>query len=384
MLAIVVTYPTVLALAAILVRAGWVHPPAVQSRLGCLDGLRGLLATSVIAHHFAIWQQVLDGRAWTRPDSDVLNNIGQTPVALFFMISGGLFYDIVSRRGLRTDWLALYVSRLFRLVPMMALATMLIVGVIILRKANVPWRGYWSDVGPVVHWLTFTGNPDILGYPDSYLINAGVAWSLQYEWIWYLSLPALAAIPFGLNNRQPFLALIAGCVLLRLFVAMPRLWTFAPFFLAGVVAVLIARRIAWRDTLRDRRAAVVGVAALAAQMLVFPGAFGLLQALVLLVFFVPVVSGNTYFGILARPASRALGELSYGIYMLHGIVLSVSIVDLGVLGKGAHAAAWAALPVIAAVVVMASFASYRLLEHPLICQGRTLTRSRSQSRVGAR
>ncbi|WP_155519215.1 acyltransferase family protein, partial [Lactobacillus delbrueckii] len=56
-----------------------------------IDALRGLLATSVVCHHFVVTYHWKVSGVWERPQSAILNNMGVVPVSLFFMITGFLF-----------------------------------------------------------------------------------------------------------------------------------------------------------------------------------------------------------------------------------------------------------------------------------------------------
>lgn len=60
-------------------------------RVSSLDGLRGVLATAVIVHHFIVSYYWHVNGVWETTDSRVLNNMGTVPVSLFFMITGYLF-----------------------------------------------------------------------------------------------------------------------------------------------------------------------------------------------------------------------------------------------------------------------------------------------------
>jgi len=63
-----------------------------NDRFESLDGLRGLLAISVFIHHINVWYGYLQSGNWMEPNSNLFNQLGQSSVALFFMISSFLFY----------------------------------------------------------------------------------------------------------------------------------------------------------------------------------------------------------------------------------------------------------------------------------------------------
>lgn len=67
--------------------------PPRDSRLGCLDGLRGLLALSVLIHHFCVWIGITQfGGRWSEPSSNLITQMGAGAVGLFFMTTGMVFY----------------------------------------------------------------------------------------------------------------------------------------------------------------------------------------------------------------------------------------------------------------------------------------------------
>ncbi len=159
-----------------------------KGRLTSIDGLRGFLAASVFIHHSLIWRGYVLTGVWQAPDSNFYNQLGQSSVGLFFMITGFLF----TRRLLEgnVDWLRLYAGRFARLA-------------------------------------------------------------------------------------------------------------FAP----------------------TRRAALAAIACLLAALLLFHSAFRLPPLIFLTAFFAIVAGGNTLFGVLAWRPSRLLGEISFSVYLLHGLLL---------------------------------------------------------------
>ena len=98
-------------------------------RFSNLDGLRGFLAFGVFFHHAAIYHQYLQDGQWILPPSRFYSLIGQAGVALFFMITGYLFWGrMIAERG-RPNWIKLYTGRIFRIGPLylFALAVMLLI-----------------------------------------------------------------------------------------------------------------------------------------------------------------------------------------------------------------------------------------------------------------
>ena len=88
-------------------------------RFPTIDGLRGYLALAVFLSHSSIWYFYVHSGRWDVPPSNFYTHLGQSSVALFFMITGFLFWSkLLDGRARPIDWSRLYFSRLFRLVPL--------------------------------------------------------------------------------------------------------------------------------------------------------------------------------------------------------------------------------------------------------------------------
>ena len=64
---------------------------SITSRNASIDGMRGLLALFVFLHHACIWYFSLSTGQWKIPPSYFYTHLGQSSVALFFMITAFLF-----------------------------------------------------------------------------------------------------------------------------------------------------------------------------------------------------------------------------------------------------------------------------------------------------
>jgi peptidoglycan/LPS O-acetylase OafA/YrhL len=374
--AIAVSY----AIAHLAIARGWLGLPDSHGRIGCIDGLRGYLAIGVAIQHFTIWGGVLSGRAWEAPPSLIFSNLGQAAVTLFFMITGALFYAKLMPRRATTpvDWVALYVSRVFRLLPMYWFAVGLVITIALARR-----HGVIGDpakfVKALLEWAAVITQPDIAGYHPTGQIIAYVPWTLKLEWKFYASLPLLA---YALSRaiRHEFATAIVPAALLicaavdAIVFDKPYLMFVASFAL-GMLAVEAARRPRWAAWLQSPVAAVAGLLALSAEFVLCQSAFSIAANVLLAAFFAPVVSGNSYFGALAKPASVALGEISYSIYLLHGIVLSLFMVEgFTAAGWPASPLMWLALPFLVSVIVLLAIATFNAIEKPAINYGKSVGR----------
>jgi peptidoglycan/LPS O-acetylase OafA/YrhL len=334
-----------------------------QHRVSALDGLRGILATAVVVHHFTVYYVWRTTAEWQTTDSRLINNMGAVPVSLFFMITGYLF----ARKVYRSDpvWTAVLVSRLRRILPMYLFSVALIVAISFWQT-----RGTVAPLGDTLrgmgHWVIFISAP-INGFTDTQRINAGVQWTLLYEAVFYLCLPVLYCL---LRRRVAVKPLVIGLLLLAC------LWPeyhhhfsnrFARLFIAGiVVAVLedwLKRRAFeygnWRWTLLALALLVVGLTC---------KSYSKVQMVVLAVPFALFVLGNSLHGLLENRGMKILGEASFSIYLLHGIVIYLlfsvfSLFDFST-GSFVHYA-WL-LPIVVVLVSSLSVATYWGIERPFL------------------
>lgn len=352
--------------AVLLLRRSGTGPLA--GRFASIDGLRGYLALGVFLHHSCIWYFYSHSGTWAQPPSRLYSQLGQVGVALFFMITGFLFFSkLIAARKRPLDWLQFVVSRVLRLVPLY-LAVMLVmfatVAVLSGGELHEPVR---TVIKQALRWLGFTmyGNPPINGVEATRLIVAGVTWSLPYEWFFYGTLPLLA-LTVGVIPRWPYLLLGAVSLLaLANWHALPvHLWAFA----GGITAAWACR---WAALCRwaDSRSAGLVVLACLAGALTLPEEVGNYSVLMLLaVAFALIACGNTLFGGLLHPASRLLGEAAYGIYLLHGLLLfGLFHFILGADRAGGAISAnghWGWVMLLTPAVVFAAHASHRWIEAP--------------------
>ena len=347
--------------------------PPNDRRIGCIDGLRGYLALFVLVHHFIIWIQIvrLSGQ-WAAPTVNLLNNFGAGGVALFFMTTGLVFYPRLVAGFSATSWVATYTTRAFRIIPLLAFSVLLLSLIIALRTGNRPKL---HTIKALLEWITCWAQPPILGYADSGRLDAYVLWSLKYEWMFYLFvLPACALTMDAMRRPRPTWALPISLLLVSLAVRpIYPLWglsRYLPLFVVGMLAYEAQRTEAIRRILSARWMAVPAAISLIAGLMSAPTPYGIPQLALIGFFFATVACGNGFFGALRTRGALALGECSYGIYLLHGIALNLLFVE------GARftysfsiSQSFALLPVVAAAVTCVTLLTYVLIERPLIRAG---------------
>ncbi|CAH0307674.1 acyltransferase family protein [Pseudomonas brassicacearum] len=337
--------------------------PEAQHRVSSLDGLRGILATAVMVHHFAITFVWHSTGTWQATDSRVINNMGAVPVSLFFMITGYLFTQKVIRG--QPNWGSLLSSRLRRIFPMY-IVSVLLVAAISVYQTKGELISLLDNFAALGSWLIFMGGP-INGFPDSKLINASVQWTLMYEALFYLSLPLM----YCLFRRQlPIFALVISIGAIAI------LWPeyhsvfhkrYVKLFLVGMAVAFFEPRL--RKTsinFSNLWCCLIAAGVLLASLKMRSYSTG--QMLILGIPFGLFVLGNSLHGLLEHKGLKVLGEASFSIYLLHGIVIySVfSLLEIynftdGTLGSYA----WY-LPLIILAVSALSVLTYWSIERPFI------------------
>jgi peptidoglycan/LPS O-acetylase OafA/YrhL len=348
--------------------------PPIGERFATIDGLRGFLAFFVFLHHSCIWYFYLKSGKWESPPSSLYIHFGQSSVALFFMITGFLFYSkVIEGRSKKIDWERLYVSRFLRLVPLY----FFVIFIMFLLVFNI---SSWTINEPIskliigmLKWLSFTvfGGPDLNGIESTYIIVAGVTWSLPYEWLFYFSLPLLALI---VGVKPPLIYICLSVIYLLFAARHPSIHYLS--FVGGVAAALLVRLDFIRKFAAGNVSSFVAILCLIATVVAFPFGYGLIPLFLLTVFFVLIASGNSLFGFLLHPASRTLGEYAYGIYLIHGVVLFIAFYFVLGLPQARALSAlqyWAVVVGITPLLISLCFLTYTFIEHPAMQKTTSLT-----------
>lgn len=351
-------------------------PPDLAGRFATIDGLRGYLAFAVFMHHSMIWFFYLQTGEWRVPPSQLYTHFGEAGVALFFMITGFLFFSkILHGKHRRIDWLRLYVSRFLRLMPLYAaaIATLLVIVLIVSNfTINEPARRLLKHI---FYWLGFTifGAPDINAVTNTWIIIAGVTWSLPYEWFFYLLLPLFGVIT---GNRVAWKLIALSCITLIIIHNRNTSIFHWLAFAGGVATSLVVRSDYLCEKLRSTSFSIVAIVLLSLTVSLYPSARGYAQIVMLSAAFTIIAAGNNFFGLFTSTVSRTLGEMAYSIYLLHGLLLfTVFGIILGpeqakLLSPVQY---WSVIIGLTPVLTGLAFASYRKIEHPSLQHTENLT-----------
>ncbi|WP_317203497.1 acyltransferase [Janthinobacterium sp.] len=330
-----------------------------------MEGLRGFAVLLVfLVHYVSAIEPWLTPASATLAVARALHTLGNAGVDLFFVLSGYLIYgSLMARRQNVGRFLR---RRAVRIYPAFSAVFLLYLALsyALPAESKIP-----AGAGAAARYLA-----------QNYFLLAGfmaapplitVAWSLSYEMLYYLAVPALIGV-FALRARSArwrcaFFALVSLLMAAG----------FAAFggpvrllmFIAGIFLreTLAAGRAGPRDA-GALLALLLGMAALLAPgpLLFKTGAlFGAFFLLCWTCFSHPR-------GGLARAMAwtplRWLGNMSYSFYLLHGLALKAAFVAFAALVPAApHGPLlfYALLAPMLAVSALASAALFLLVERPL-------------------
>lgn len=341
------------------------------NRLPEIDGLRGVAITLIVAYH--IWLNRVSGG-----------------VDVFFLLSGFLVTMSLLRvveRGGRVGLVPFYTRVMRRILPP-ALVTLM--GVVVAAVLWLPQTRWRDTLGDVVASAFYVVNWRLAENAVDYLASQNAAspvqhfWSLAVQGQFYLVWPVLVGIAGLVATRlawplRPVLGLLLGAVFIAslgysvvrtatdqiytYFDTFARIWEFA---LGGLL--LLALPHLRLSRLAGSLLSWASVAALLSCGLVFragsefPGWPALWPTLAAAALIATAATGSagTAGRLLRAPWLRALGDLSYGLYLWHWPVL---ICYLSAVDKAVPSARGGLL-VIGLSLLLAA-ATRRLVEHRL-------------------
>ncbi|MNL01609.1 Acyltransferase family protein [compost metagenome] len=339
-----------------------------SSRYESVDGLRGFLAISVFIAHSSTWYQYIQEGKWMSR-SNLYSQLGSTSVAFFFMISSFLFISkLLNSVEKDFNWKFFFISRVLRLAPMYYFS----VGLILLFVMIITEWKLKSGMVEFFHemflWGTFTVIRDtaINGFGLTYLINAGVVWSLPFEWLFYFSLPLISLF---ILKRKPsvFYILLSLFFICGYFYVRGINIQHMLSFVGGALGAIVLKY----KLLKNAENIVYSVLTLVCLVLIgqFEKSTNMPCKILITIIFLLISSGNTIFGILKSPILKLLGEISYSTYLLHGIVLfTVFYFGIGLEKAKMFTGSKYCIIIflITPIVIMVSFVGYKFIEKPFM------------------
>lgn len=349
------------------------------SRTVTLDGLRGYLAIGVFVHHATIYYGLLANGTWDNPASWFYTRLGPIAVAFFFMITGYLFWGKVVASEGRPGWRKLYIGRAFRIGPLYLLATAVMLFIIFLKTGFAllePPLTVLKEIFPLLFLGLFEPGNSINTYGSPKTIIAAVTWTLHYEWIFYLVVLPLSAL-FARKRSFHIVFSVAGLLISLTMVALHNGSSNSPliadFFIGMTCASLQQYNLF--ASLSDKVKSFAAIAMLWFVFFGYQGAPDIFQVVLTGSVFFLVVNGCTLFGALVNKSAQRLGEISYGIYLLQGLVLFIfaEMPQVRTIAIATHLNYWMLVITEGLALTFVAFITYSFIEKPGIATGKRLS-----------
>jgi peptidoglycan/LPS O-acetylase OafA/YrhL len=317
-------------------------------RIPQLDGLRGIAILLVIFFHY------VSLTAQTKPGSIVsyflaIGRFSWTGVDLFFVLSGFLLGGILlDARGSSGYFRAFYARRFYRIVPLYAVMCLLfwVLQSQAIRGNYVSLRALFEHPMPWYSYATLTQNFWMVRYGTLGSEWLSPTWSLAVEEQFYLTLPLLIwSVKRKWLPHLLVLIIVAAPILrVALLVSFPHsdLLTYvmmpcrADALMLGVLAAWSIRNPAIFKILKNKEVALyLALTVLLLGCIVLTKFYGFeaLQKLVgytwiavlyVCALVIAVTQGQSFLGrILSSFPLRFLGEIAYGVYLFHVIILDL-------------------------------------------------------------
>ncbi|MFL5281862.1 MAG: acyltransferase family protein [Rhodopila sp.] len=325
------------------------------TKLGWIEAYRGIAATAVVLYHTA---RHFD-KNYGIPTLESVFQFGHAGVDLFFVISGFIIlfvhFDDIGRPSRIWHYLG---RRLTRLLPAYWVAVALTI-------AASQLGGHSTDLTDIA-WA-------ILPMPISTEPLLGVAWTLQYEFIFY------AAFAILILNRAAGLALMTAW-LFAVACTAPKGWhpglpsaywgIFNVEFFAGMAVAYRLRRdglprykiVLWTGIVLFIAAALADLGWMDGYASFARLAYGLPSAMILL----GGVEASRRSSTQVPRFLRALGSASYSLYLFHFLFIGLLWKIWLVAGLGATVSPAIGIAVFAALAITGGIIMSRLVEYPLM------------------
>jgi len=337
-----------------------------------IDGLRGYLALLVLFHHFSLTYYWLKLGEWKSPEQLYFQNFGKVGVSIFFIITGYLFIGKLLRNNFKVNLKELALSRVFRIMPLYIFVFIFIFFIVMFLTNFQIIVSPQELLVSLFRWLVFHGST-INDFEDTRRVIAGVDWTLKYEWFFYITLPIIAFL-FRLSHKLS--ALFITLLVVYMYFYPFKLMAFNSVYL---ILFLIGGWMSYLESFFTNKILdsyfpnIFTILLFILSIFIFEP-FSVLQILTMSLFFVFVVRGVSIFGLLKTDFSIYLGEISYSIYLLHGLVLFIMYSLLPIYSMGSKSLIFHLyfLPLITFVVILVSSFTYIYIEKPGMKYGKFL------------
>lgn len=378
---------TAIALLSVFVLRRFISVQDRPKREVVLDGMRGYLAYFVFLHHAMFWYEYAhNGHHFLIDPRHFFFNYGRDGVALFFMITAFLFWGkLIRSKQKPISWTQLYISRIFRIVPLyllVVISVFICVGAMThftlqqpvnqFVKASAKW---WAGGVVNANSTAFINN-----FQETELVTSGVTWSLSVEWFFYFSLPLWGVLLYRtkINYIKLSVMLLVAGFIFYYFNANTygNLDFHFECFGVGIIAAYLFKSERFGKFASTIYASII-VLLCVIGFIFYTHSFSISSLLLMGIAFALISSGNDVFGLLSLKVSRRFGQLSYSIYLLHGIVLYCVlhfVIGIDNIGQYSIQQYWVLLYAITIIIVIFSTLTLNLIEQRGIDVGQKIAK----------
>ena len=335
-----------------------------------IDGIRGYLAFFVFLHHSYIWNYFLKTDSWIEPSSNLFNHFGQTSVVIFFIITAFLFTNkLLESKNKDYNWNKYLVSRFLRMFPMYITSILIVFTIVAFYSHFSLKTNIFELLKNILSWIFFTinGPSDINNFKNTYLINAGVSWTLPYEWMFYFLLPFIALL-FKIKVSKKTLLVFGLGFLVFAIINKASLKHFLPF-IGGILVSIYTQKNNQNLDYKKSYISVLLVFLLILMIVFFESGRKPIPVLISSILFLSIAKGNSFFGLFSNSLSRKFGQISYSLYLIHGIVLFLifnGIIGIEYAKKLTQFQFWSIITLSIIPIVFISQITYLYIEKPFM------------------
>lgn len=350
------------------------HLYRIPQKYPAITGLRSLLSLCVFFHHAVVFYFYFKVGRWETPPSNFYTLLGQVPVAIFFSITGFLFWQKLIHTNGQLPFVPFIVSRIKRIAPAYTLVSLLIILTIMFMSRLTLHVSLIQFLREIITFIFSLGALEVssINTINPGLIGAGVFWTLRYEWKFYLCLPLIAYIFKHKRALTIFYIVLLGYILFR-FLFKYHQMPIGLLFLPGILcALLVNANIDFNKILSHQAFILLGLLALTSIFIFSSSMYTYLSLLLLTIFFVSLVflsSKSSVNKILTSKSFLMLGQASYSVYILHTFILYFvlfSINQYHPISAISPSIFWTIVFFSMILVVVASLISYRFVEYPFL------------------
>lgn len=332
-----------------------------NGRFEALDGLRGFLALNVFFQHAVTSWFYFQTGVWEIVNIRFYRHLGGEAVILFLIMTSFLYWSKMIHQKGEVDEGYLYRSRFLRLAPMYIFCAGLIVASILIQSGfDIDIKQTAKDI---LSWLTLglITTQSVNGI-SVLPVNAGIHWTLHFEWFFYLLLPILAIF---LRSKK----MLVMALPLAFYALSSEDRGYWAIFFFGIIAAHIYNKYPVVSIFKMKVSSILPILGLVLVYFMNYKPYSFSQYIVSMFIFLSFVYGADIWGLLKTNVAKFLGTLSYSIYLIHGIVL------YGVLNTYDYFRPitettpnlfWGLIAIAGLLTVVVSSVTYRYIEYPFI------------------